>query len=60
MKNFLNDYLNFANKLADEAGFISMDYWRTSIDVDDKSHNNPVTIADRNAELKIRSMIEKE
>ena len=59
MKNFLNDYLNFANKLADEAGFISMDYWRTSIDVDDKSHNNPVTIADRNAELKIRSMIEK-
>ena len=60
MKNFLNDYLNFANKLADEAGIISMDYWRTSLNVDDKSHNNPVTIADRNAELKIRSMIEKE
>ena len=60
MKNFLNDYLNFANKLADEAGIISMDYWRTSLNVDDKSHNNPVTIADKNAELKIRSMIEKE
>ena len=60
MKKFLNEYLKFANRLADEAGFISMDYWRTSIDVDDKSHNNPVTIADRNAELKIRSMIEKE
>ena len=60
MNNLFNDYLNFANRLADEAGIISMDYWRTSLDVENKSHQNPVTIADKNVELKIRSMIEKE
>ena len=31
----LYDYLNFANRLADEAGIISMDYWRTSLKVHD-------------------------
>ena len=60
MKKFLNEYLNFANRLADEAGIISMDYWRTSLDVENKSHQNPVTIADKKTELKLRSMIEKE
>ena len=31
----LYDHLNFANRLADEAGIISMDYWRTSLKVHD-------------------------
>ena len=60
MNNSLQEYLNFANKLADEAGIISMEYFRTSLDIENKSDESPVTIADKNTELKIRSMIEKE
>jgi len=60
MNNSLQEYLNFANKLADAAGITSMEYFRTSLDIDNKSDESPVTIADKNTELKIRSMIEKE
>ena len=60
MNNFLQEYLNFANKLADEAGIISMEYFRTSLDIENKSDESPVTNADKNTELKLRSMIEKE
>ena len=60
MNNSLQEYLNFANKLADEANTISMEYFRTSLDVENKSDETPVTIADKNTELKLRSMIEKE
>ena len=59
MNNSLQEYLNFANKLADEAGIISMEYFRTSLDIENKSDESPVTIADKNTELKLRSMIEK-
>ena len=60
MNNSLKEYLNFANKLADVASITSMQYFRTSLDIDNKSDESPVTIADQNTELKIRSMIEKE
>ena len=60
MNNSLQEYLNFANKLADAAGITSMEYFRTSLNIDSKSDESPVTIADQNTELKIRSMIEKE
>ncbi len=60
MNNSIQGYLKFANKLADAAGITSMEYFRTSLDIDNKSDESPVTIADRNTELKIRSMIEKE
>ena len=60
MNNSLQEYLNFANKLADAAGITSMEYFRTSLDIDNKSDESPVTIADKNTELKLRSMIEKE
>ncbi len=60
MSNSLQEYLKFANKLADAAGVTSMEYFRTTIDIDNKSDETPVTIADKNTELKIRSMIEKE
>ena len=59
MINSLQEYLNFANKLADAAGITSMEYFRTSLSIDNKSDESPVTIADKNTELKIRSMIEK-
>ena len=60
MNNSLKEYLNFANKLADAAGNTSMEYFRTFLSIDNKSDESPVTIADKNTELKIRSMIEKE
>ncbi len=60
MDNSYQEYLKFANKLADVASETSMQYFRTNIDVDNKSDETPVTIADKNTELNIRSMIEKE
>ena len=60
MNNSLQEYLNFANKLADAASITSMQYFRTSLDIDNKSDESPVTIADKNTELKLRSIIEKE
>ena len=60
MNNSHQEYLIFANKLADAASITSMQYFRTNIDIDKKSDETPVTIADKNTELKIRSMIEKE
>ena len=59
MNNSLQEYLNFANKLADVASITSMQYFRTSLDIENKSDETPVTIADKNTELKLRSMIEK-
>ena len=58
MNNSLQEFLIFANKLADAAGNTSMEYFRTSLSVDNKSDESPVTIADKNTELKIRSLIE--
>ena len=60
MNNSYQEYLDFANKLADAASATSMQYFRTALDIDNKSDQSPVTIADKNTELKIRSMIEKE
>ena len=59
MNNSLQEYIKFANKLADAAGITSMEYFRTSLSIDNKSDESPVTIADKNTELHIRSMIEK-
>jgi len=60
MNNSYQEYFNFANKLADEASQTSMKYFRTKLDIDNKNDKSPVTIADKNTELKIRSLIEKE
>lgn len=60
MNNSYQEYLNFAHNLADAASEISMQYFRTSLDIDNKNDDSPVTIADKNTELKIRSLIEKE
>ena len=46
MNNSYHEYLNFANKLADSASVTSMQYFRTSLDIDNKSDQSPVTIAD--------------
>ena len=59
MNSSYQEYINFANTLADAASVTSMQYFRTPLDIDNKSDESPVTIADKNTELKIRSMIEK-
>lgn len=48
---------NLAARLADAAGAEILKYWRQPIDVDDKSDDSPVTIADREAERVMRQII---
>ena len=57
MKNSYQEYVEFAKLLADEASKISMEYFRTKIDINKKEDMSPVTIADQKTELKIREMI---
>ena len=57
MNNLYEEYVNFANILADEAAKISMQYFRTTLSIDRKEDKSPVTIADKNIEIKIREMI---
>ncbi|AUR52664.1 inositol monophosphatase family protein [Aquella oligotrophica] len=49
--------IEFANYLADEAGKISKKYFRNKIEIETKSGEYPVTIADREVELHLRSLI---
>jgi len=59
MNNSYQEYVEFANTLADEASKISMQYFRTKLSIDQKNDMSPVTIADQNTEIKIREMINK-
>ena len=57
MNNSYQEYINFANTLADAASVISMHYFRKPLNIDNKNDESPVTIADKNTELRIRTMI---
>ncbi|MEN6627773.1 MAG: inositol monophosphatase family protein [Candidatus Sumerlaeia bacterium] len=46
----LKEYLAFASRLAREAGKITLKYYRSAIEVERKSDQSPVTIADRETE----------
>ena len=59
MKINLQELLSFANLLADESEKIIKEYFRKPRLVNDKEDQSPVTIADKNTELKIRELIEK-
>jgi len=57
----LDELKSFASRLADRAGEVTLDYFRRSIDVENKSPGggfDPVTAADRQAEQAIRELIE--
>lgn len=54
----MQDLISFANQLADEAALIIGQYFRQPFTVDHKSKEQPVTIADRAVEQKMRQMIE--
>jgi len=56
----LEELLLFSNHLADESAKVIKQYFRKSLIVDDKEDKSPVTIADKNTELKIRELIESE
>lgn len=55
-----NEFKRFAEHLADISGEIIKNYFRTGIDVENKSDDSPVTIADRKAEELMRKEITKE
>ncbi|MBD42249.1 MAG: histidinol phosphate phosphatase [Pelagibacteraceae bacterium] len=52
-----NEFVIFIDQLADHSEKITMEYFRKNIEIDAKSDDTPVTIADRNCEMKIRDLI---
>ena len=52
-KDSLEKLLSFSNMLANEASKITMHYFRKKIQIENKSDNSPVTIADKKSELKV-------
>ena len=59
MTDSILDFAAFGETLVDVSGKLILNYWRRDIVVDVKLDESPVTIADREAEIEIRKMIEK-
>lgn len=59
MTSLNSEFLQFANFLADEAAIISRKYFRQPLIIDNKSNNTPVTLADREIELRLRQLIKE-
>jgi len=55
----LNEFLNFANLLADQSAEIIMRYFRQRYSIENKKDDSPVTIADKKSEETIRDLINK-
>lgn len=53
-------FRKLAERLADEAGIISRQYFGQSLDIIDKEDESPVTIADRSIETRLREIVERE
>lgn len=49
--------LDLAHRLADAAGGVIRPYFRTLVSVDDKADESPVTVADREAEMAMRTLL---
>ena len=56
----MQEFVEIANRLADEAGEIVRQHYRQPFDVEVKSDDSPVTIADRGVEQRMREIIETE
>ncbi len=54
------EFLALAHRLADAAGDVIRPLYRQKIDIISKEDDSPVTIADRNAEMEMRKIIEAE
>ncbi len=59
LMNRLKSYLDFAVETAHLAGQLTLAYFQTQVDIDFKSDDSPVTLADKKAEELIRSRIEE-
>lgn len=57
--NDLKNLLAYATTLAERAGDITMKYYQSSLAVENKADDSPVTIADRESETYLRGEIEK-
>lgn len=55
----MQDFIELATHMADEAGKIITPYFRGDFAVDSKSDETPVTIADRSVEERLRAIIEE-
>lgn len=55
----LDQFLILAGRLADAVRPVSLGYFRSGVEVDNKSDESPVSIADREAETVMRAMIEE-
>ena len=53
----MEEFISFANILADESSKIIMKYFRENIKIENKDDDTPVTIADKKSELIIRKLI---
>ena len=53
----MDEFISFANILADESSKIVMKYFRQNIKIENKDDNTPVTIADKKSEIIIRELI---
>jgi inositol-phosphate phosphatase/L-galactose 1-phosphate phosphatase/histidinol-phosphatase len=58
MTSNLEELLLFSHQLADESAEVIKKYFRKSLHIDDKDDESPVTIADKDTELKISELIE--
>jgi len=54
----MDEFISFANILADESSKVVMKYFRQNIKIEKKDDDTPVTIADKKSELKIRELID--
>ena len=59
MVSNINEFVSFANQLADEASETSMKYFRKKLNIENKIDESPVTIADKETEEVIRNKIRK-
>jgi histidinol phosphatase-like enzyme (inositol monophosphatase family) len=55
-----DELVAFAGRLAEASGPVIRRYFRTPIGVEDKADASPVTVADRETELALRALIERE
>lgn len=54
----MQEFIQLAQELADEAGEIIRPYFRQNMVVDSKSDDSPVTVADRTVEERLRAILE--
>lgn len=55
----MQEFAQLASQLADAAGEIIKKYYRRPFDIEQKGDDSPVTIADREVELRIREILEE-